>query len=177
MSTNLLTRAAIPPSIGDRGAMAIAERLASDSVLRSLFRVERCHVLAPASGARGPRIVVSALRFEETLGLSQTVDGSFSVGVLVEFEHWRESLSKDEISMDSLLAYIRRVVEGIDANGYRLPGGYYLTGPGGERLNCGPPKWATITVEPEREEGALFYVGMEVSYRYKAATVTGEPLQ
>lgn len=160
-------------SAEDLFAIAIWRRLRADAKLVSVFkdsRIVRKHVYAADLEGAKPRLVVGVILNREPLGLSRLIKGELRIGVLVEFEAFQEQLADMEPSVQSLLSYIRNVVQ----NGPpHMPGRgiYQFPDPSTEGgwLNDQPVTWEPIPGIPnDLDRPTAWGIGMEAVVPYKA---------
>lgn len=170
---NWLEAADLDLSVEDLFAIAIWRRLKADAKLVSVFkegRILRKHVYTAELAGGKPRLVVGVILNREPLGLSRLIKGELRIGVLVEFEAFQEQLADMEPSVQSLLSYIRNVVQNgpphVEGRGiYQLadpstPGGW---------LNDKPVTWEPVPGIPnDLDKPTAWGIGMEAVIPYKA---------
>lgn len=179
-----LSSAGMRLSIEDRITISVYQRLKADPKLVLLFRsgggIVRRHVHHALLGGRAPRLVVGSVVLTEQRALSRITVGEHRVGILVEFEQFREELGDLEPSVQSVLSHIRTVVE---TGGPRVEGSatatYMLPDPLDARvaLNIKPVTWDMLGGVPNNVEGdvSVFYLGMECVVPYKVSTADRQP--
>ena len=154
-----------PWSSTDLVALALKRVLAADPLLVATTggRVVRLPYYAPKrSLGNSSRIVVAPIDLAEEGRISKLLAGTLRIGIVYEFfdPSGSPELRDDEPSMQSVMLYMRDIIQGIGPN---------LKGLDGDRLRCikgGPLRFETLSFTPETVDdgGQTFFLALIAVY-------------